>query len=44
MGQDVLSSAGFIGIAGDSMMVCFPRKNMSFCFNNPRNLGAESRI
>jgi hypothetical protein len=26
MGRDVLSDAGFIGIAGDNMMIRFPRK------------------
>jgi hypothetical protein len=43
MRQDVLSSADFIGIAGDSVMICFPRKKGSFHFNNRRNLDAESR-
>jgi hypothetical protein len=39
----VLSSAGFIGIAGDSVMIHFLRKKGSFHFNNPRNLDAKSR-
>jgi hypothetical protein len=43
MGRDVLSDAGFIGIAGDSMMIYFPRKKVPFCFNNPCNPDAESR-
>jgi hypothetical protein len=30
MGRDVLSSAGFIGAAGDSVMICFPRKRCIF--------------
>jgi hypothetical protein len=43
MGRDVLSDADFIGIAGDSMMIRFPRKKVSFYFNNPRNPDTESR-
>jgi hypothetical protein len=43
MGRDVLSDAGFIGIAGDNMMIHFPRKKVTFHFNNPCNLDAESR-
>jgi hypothetical protein len=39
----VLSSSGFIGIAGDSMTICFPRKNVTFYFNNPCNPDAELR-
>jgi hypothetical protein len=39
----MLSGTGFIGIAGDSMMIRFPRKNVPFRFNNPRNPDAESR-
>jgi hypothetical protein len=39
----VLSDAGFIGIVGDSMMIYFPRKKVTFCFNNPRNPDAKSR-
>jgi hypothetical protein len=37
MGRNVLSDASFIGTTGDSVMICFPRKKMSFCFNHPRN-------
>jgi hypothetical protein len=43
MGRDVLSSASFIGIAGDSMMIHFPRRKGPFHFNNPRNSDVESR-
>jgi hypothetical protein len=39
----VLSGAGFIGIAGDSMMICFSRKKVHFYFNNLRNLDMELR-
>jgi hypothetical protein len=39
----MLSSAGFIGIAGDSVTIHFLRKKASFHFNNPRNPDAESR-
>jgi hypothetical protein len=37
MGRNVLSDASFIGTTGDSVMIRFPRKKMSFCFNHPRN-------
>jgi hypothetical protein len=43
MGRDVLSSVSFIGIAGDSVMIHFLRKNGHFRFNNPRNPDVESR-
>jgi hypothetical protein len=43
MAWDVLSSAGFIGIANDSVTIRFSRKNGPFRFNNPRNPDAESR-
>jgi hypothetical protein len=39
----VLSSAGFTGIAGDSVMIRFPRKKGLFHFNNPHNPDAKSR-
>jgi hypothetical protein len=38
MGQDVLSDAGFIGIAGDNMMIRFPRKS-DFPFQQPAQSG-----
>jgi hypothetical protein len=37
----MLSSADFIGIAGDSVMICFLRKKRSFHYNNRRNPDAE---
>jgi hypothetical protein len=43
MGQDVLNGASFIGIAGDRVMIHFPRKKVHFCFNSPCNPGMESR-
>jgi hypothetical protein len=43
MRRDVLSGASFIGAAGDRVMIHFPRKKVSFCFNSLRNLDAESR-
>jgi hypothetical protein len=43
MGRDVLSSAAFIGIVGDSVTIHFPIKKGSFHFNNPHNPDAESR-
>jgi hypothetical protein len=43
MGREVLSDASFIGIVGSSMMICFPKKKMHFCFNHPCNLGMRSR-
>jgi hypothetical protein len=43
MGQDVLNGSSFIGIAGDRVMIHFPRKKVHFCFNSPRNPGMESR-
>jgi hypothetical protein len=30
MGRDVLSNASFIGAAGDSVTICFPRKRCIF--------------
>jgi hypothetical protein len=27
MGRDVLNDVSFIGAVGDSVMICFPRKN-----------------
>jgi hypothetical protein len=43
MGQDVLSGTSFIGTTGDSVMIRFPRKEMHFYFNHPRDLNARSR-
>jgi hypothetical protein len=43
MGRDVLSDASFIGAADGRVTIHFPRKNVHFCFNNPRNPDAESR-
>jgi hypothetical protein len=43
MGRDVLSGDDLIGIAGDSAVIHFLRKNGHFCFNNPHNPDAESR-
>jgi hypothetical protein len=39
----MLSSPGFIGIVGDSVMIHFLRKKGHFHFNNPRNPDVESR-
>jgi hypothetical protein len=43
MGQDVLSGTSFIGAAGDRVTIHFPRKNVTFFFNSPRNSDTESR-
>jgi hypothetical protein len=43
MGREVLTSAGFTGIADDSVMICFLRKKGHFRFNNLHNLDVESR-
>jgi hypothetical protein len=43
VGWDVLSATSFIGVAGDRVMICFPRKKVSFLFNSPRNLDVELR-
>jgi hypothetical protein len=43
MGRDVLSDASFIGAADGRVTIHFSRKNVHFCFNNPRNPDAESR-
>jgi hypothetical protein len=43
MRRDVLSGTGLIGIAGDSVMIRFPRKGGPFRFNNTHNSDAESR-
>jgi ribosomal protein L24E len=39
MGRDVLSGSGFIGIAGDSMTIRFPRKKCDFLFQQPVQSG-----
>jgi hypothetical protein len=39
----MLSSTSFIGVAGDSAMIRFLRKKISFCFNYPRDPDARSR-
>jgi hypothetical protein len=38
MGRDVLIGADFIGIAGDSMMIHFPKKG-AFPFQQPAQFG-----
>jgi hypothetical protein len=43
MGRDVLSGVNFIGTAGYSVTIHFPRKNVHFYFNHPRNLDVELR-
>jgi hypothetical protein len=43
MGRDMLSGASFIGAADGRVTIRFPRKKVSFCFNNPCNPDAKSR-
>jgi hypothetical protein len=38
MGQDVLNGINFIGVAGDSVMIHFPRKS-DFLFQPPTQFG-----
>jgi hypothetical protein len=42
LGRDVLSDASFIGAAGDSVIIRFPRKS-DFLFQLPAHPDAESR-
>jgi hypothetical protein len=39
----VLSGVSFIGTTNGSVMICFPRKKVSFCFNHPHDPDTESR-